>query len=155
HHDSTLDTYPLATSARTDTRRWPVAQSAVSGGRPAPLPPSTAQPSVHAGPFLHLFLLIDHIRLGRHDEIIAVQSVNRMRPPAHSHVPPLGQNRRVVQLRLSQRPHHIRESERLGEGRNIEIALQARRTIAGDDMPIWHRAMELEQILAHQRRLTS
>jgi hypothetical protein len=43
-------------------------------------------------------LQVKHVRLRRHDEIVAMETLDLMRPPCHRHLAPLGQDRRVMPL---------------------------------------------------------
>ena len=66
----------------------------------------------------------EQIGLGRHDEVIAVQSLDLVSPPLDAYASPLQGNARVVALRLGLLTHAGGEFQRRGEVAELEAALQ-------------------------------
>ena len=82
-----------------------------------------------------LLVLIDEVRFRCHDEIVAVQTANRVGPPADGDLAPFGKQRRVVILLLSNLTNLVGKCQRFNEVLEAVSALQAWNAILFHDLP--------------------
>ena len=61
-----------------------------------------------------------HIGLRGHNEVVPVEAADLVGPPGHRDTPPLGEEGRMVTLRLSEGADPVGEGQRLGEVREVE-----------------------------------
>ena len=96
------------------------------------------------------------LRLSGHDEVIAVEATNLVRPPADRHPAPLfGHERRMMRLCLGQGPDLVRERQCLRKIREAEAPLQARDTVDLAERPVRHLGLELREFVHRHGRLTA
>ena len=75
------------------------------------------------------------IRLGGHNEVIAVQAANLMRPPGNGDAAPLRENGRMMAFGLGERANFVRDLEPRRSS-STKDALQLGNSVALDDLPI-------------------
>ena len=75
------------------------------------------------------------IRFGGHNEVVAVQTANLMRPPGNGDAAPLGENCRMMSFGLRERTHFVRELE-------TKDALELGNSVALRDFPIGNLRLE-------------
>jgi len=86
---------------------------------------------------------VTEVALRRHDEVVAVQPFDLVRPPPDRHLAPLGQNGRVVPLRLGQFANLLREGERLRVVVEPVLALQLVEVAIALDLPVRNLRQQL------------
>src|SRR2546425_113884 len=97
---------------------------------------------------------VERVRLGRHDEVVAVQAADGVGPPGHRDPPPLGEERGMVALLFRDGPHPVGEGQGGGEVGEGEDALQPPDPVALDDAPARNLGLELARLrLGHGRRV--
>lgn len=103
--------------------------------------------------------LLPHWQLGRdpislrgHDEVIAVQAADLMRPPGNGDAAPLRENGRMMSFGLGERANFVGELEGFGEVLQTKGPLQLGNSVALDDLPIWDLWLELGHLLIGDSR---
>jgi CheY-like chemotaxis protein len=98
-------------------------------------------------------LLVQPVGPGRHDEVVAVQTLDLVGPPSDPDPPPLGQEGRVVALCLRFRAYAGGEGQGAGEVAEAEGALQGVHPVVWHKLPAGHFRQELPNLLGAERRL--
>jgi hypothetical protein len=104
-------------------------------------------------------LLVDRLRgktigLGGHNEVVAVQAANLMRPPRNGDAAQLCENCRMMSFGLRERTDLVRELERFGEVLETKDALKLGNSFALRDFPVGNLRLEFgDFLLGHSRRI--
>jgi hypothetical protein len=85
----------------------------------------------------------ERIDLGRHNEIIPVETADCMRPKSYCHLPPFGENCWVMTLSFGKRTHAVRERQGIGEVPEGESTLEPLNTFALDNGPVRHFRLQV------------
>jgi hypothetical protein len=75
------------------------------------------------------------IGLRGHDEVVPMEAADLVGPPGHRDTPPLGEEGRMVTLRLSEGADPVGEGQRLGEVREAEGPFESSDPIALQQLP--------------------
>src|SRR5215218_11065169 len=86
--------------------------------------------------------LIQLVRFRRHDEIVAMQAPDLVRPPCDRRPAPFGQQRRVMPLFLCKFANLLREFQRLRKIGDRKDASQAFDSIELHDVPVRDLALK-------------
>jgi hypothetical protein len=92
------------------------------------------------------------IGFGGHNEVVAVQAANLMRPPGNGDAAPLCENCRMMSFGLREPTDLVRELERFDEVLETKDALELENSIALRDFPVGNLRLKFgDFLLGHSR----
>ena len=88
----------------------------------------------------------DGVGLGRHDEVVPVEPADLVGPPRHRDPSPLGEQGRMVALRLGEGANLIGEDQRVREVRELKESLEPHDAVALHQAPVGDLARKLRDL---------